>query len=66
MRNQVKLREKGGIDMSFKKEKQAEERSRNSQCQIEIASELLTETDNNRSFSAPCIRFAIPIVVYYQ
>ena len=66
MRDQIKLRKKSGVEMTFTKETQAEKRSGNPQHQIKIAAELLTETNDYRSFSTARIRFPVTVVIDYQ
>ena len=53
--DQIKLRKQSRIKMSFTQEPETEQGRCYSQCQIKIASELLTETDDNGLFSASCI-----------
>ena len=53
--DQIKLRKQSRIKMSFTQEPETEQGRCYSQCQVKIASELLTETDDNGLFSASCI-----------
>ncbi len=66
MRDQIKLRKKSGVEMTFTKETQAEKRSGNPQHQIKIATEFLAKTNDDRPLSAPCIRFAVAVIIDYQ
>ena len=50
MRDQIKLRKKSGVEMTFTKETQAEKRSGNPQHQIKIATEFLAETNDHCPF----------------
>lgn len=61
--DQIKLRKQSRIKMSFTQEPETEQGRCYSQCQIKIASELLTETDDNGLFSASCIRFAVAVII---